>query len=55
MSNIPVAFVVLATFFFVYFVAALWRSRPAGSPLRRDRNSWHMLVGRIRRAVHWGE
>jgi hypothetical protein len=55
MSNIPVAFVVLATFFFVYFVAALWGSRPAGSSVGRDRYSWHLLVARIRRAVHWGE
>jgi hypothetical protein len=27
MANTPVAFFVLATFFVVYFVAALWRSR----------------------------
>jgi hypothetical protein len=28
MSNIPVAFLVLGAFFSLYFVAALWRSRP---------------------------
>jgi hypothetical protein len=28
MSNIPVAFLVLGAFFTLYFVAALWRSRP---------------------------
>jgi len=28
MSNIPVAFLVLAAFFVLYVVAALWRSRP---------------------------
>jgi hypothetical protein len=28
MSNIPVAFYVLGVFFCLYFVAALWRSRP---------------------------
>jgi hypothetical protein len=28
MSNIPIAFLVLGAFFTLYFVAALWRSRP---------------------------
>jgi hypothetical protein len=28
MSSIPVAFLVLGAFFTLYFVAALWRSRP---------------------------
>ena len=28
MSNISVAFLVLGAFFTLYFVAALWRSRP---------------------------
>jgi hypothetical protein len=55
MTNIPVAFIVLATFFFVYLVAALWRSRRVGWHVRRNRYSWHMMAGRIRRAVHWGE
>ena len=51
MSNVPVAFLVLGTFFFVYFVAALWRSRPidfAAGRARLPRGSW---LSRIRRAL----
>jgi hypothetical protein len=51
MSNIPVAFVVLAAFFFLYFVAALWRSRPMGSTAERERHLWQVWITRIRRAM----
>jgi hypothetical protein len=42
MSNIPIAFLVLGAFFALYFVAALWRSRPLhrhGPDDRRPRKS----------------
>jgi hypothetical protein len=38
MTNIPVAFLVLAAFFSLYFVAALWRSRPEDKRPRAGRH-----------------
>lgn len=51
MENVPVAFLVLGAFFCLYFVAALWRSRPIGPPAGRERRLWQVWLARIRQAI----
>jgi hypothetical protein len=45
MYKVSVAFSVLSALFWVYVVAATWRSRGAGSHASRDRRVRHKLVG----------
>jgi hypothetical protein len=51
MSNISVAFAVLAALFWIYVIAALSRSRGADPESGRNRHPWQLLIARIRRAV----
>jgi hypothetical protein len=53
MSNIPVAFLVLGAFFFLYFVAALWGSKPVSTHAGRGRHPRQPLVARVKRALRW--
>jgi hypothetical protein len=53
MSDIPIAFFVLAAFFTLYVVASTWRSRDISGDARGESRVPHHPVSVDRRLNHW--